>query len=78
VIAAPSQVNASITGTLTFGTRNPTGCTVQLNGTTDAAGNAQINFTVPSTDCFRGSVTTNGTITVGGDSSANANFQAEG
>src|SRR5579875_1090196 len=38
VIVAPAQVHAPVTGTLTFGTRNPLGCTVALSGTTDASG----------------------------------------
>ncbi len=78
VIAAPTQTNAPISGMLTFGTLDPAGCTIYLNGTTDSGGNATLRFTVPGTDCFRGSVTTSGTLTVGGDSSANPSFPAQG
>lgn len=78
VISAPVQTNAIVSVSLTFGTVNPIGCTVTLTGTTDGAGNARLGFTVPGTDCFRGSITTNGQITVGGDSTGNANFPATG
>jgi hypothetical protein len=78
VIAASSQANAPIVGTLTFGTLDPAGCTVALSGTTDAGGNATLRFTVPGTDCFRGSIITSGQLVVGDDSSANTSFQAEG
>jgi hypothetical protein len=78
VISAPAQPNATIAGTLTFGTLNPLGCTVTLTGTTDATGGAQLGFTVPGTECFRGSITTNGQLTVGGDSTGNASFPAGG
>jgi hypothetical protein len=78
VISAPAQPDAPISGTLTFGTINPLGCTITLTGTTDATGNARLSFTVPGTDCFRGSITTNGQLTVGGDATGNTSFPADG
>jgi hypothetical protein len=78
VIQAQTQFNAPVAVTLTFGTIDPTGCTVTLNGATDASGSATLAFTVPGTSCFRGSIITSGQIVVGGDATANANFLAEG
>lgn len=78
VIQAQTQFNAPVFVTLTFGTMNPTGCTITLSGATDAGGNATLVFTVPDTSCFRGTVITTGQILVGGDATANANFLAQG
>jgi hypothetical protein len=78
VIVAASRPNAPITVTLTFGTADPIACTLTLTGTTDAQGNATLPLRVPGTHCFRGNILTTGTVTVGGDTSANANFSAQG
>lgn len=79
IIDAPQQTYAPITIALTFNPSNPGGCTVTITAAqTDAHGHAAIPFTVPGSYCIRGSTTTRGTITVGGDSSANAEFPASG
>lgn len=76
LIAAPRHPNAPVSVTLTFGAIGQPGCSVTItNGATDDRGNAAIAFTVPSS-CFRGTILTAGDITVGSDSSANANLPA--
>ncbi len=78
-INAPNNPDAPITITISFSLNNPGACTLNIaNVWTDARGQATVTFTVPGTYCIRGTVMTSGTITVGGDTSANANFMANG
>lgn len=77
IIHAVTHPSAPVAVALTFGNLDPIGCTVIFTGTTDGAGNAALPFTVPGSRCFHGTVLTSGTITVGGDPSANATFAAQ-
>ncbi len=78
-ISAPGQPNTQVIISLTFGTANSRSCSVYSNsGRTDDRGNAVIHFTVPGNVCFHGTIITSGSIFVGANSSANANFIAAG
>ncbi len=77
IIHAATHPNSVVAVTLTFGNLDPIGCTLTLSGTTDGAGDAALSFTVPGNHCFYGTIITSGTITVGGDNSANVNFAAQ-
>ncbi len=78
-INAPNDPDAPITINLSFSLNNPGACTLNIaNVWTDARGQATVTFTVPGTYCVRGTVMTTGTITIGSDTSANANFMANG
>lgn len=78
-LAAPRQTYAPVSVTLSFGRLTQANCTITINTySTDGQGNVAIPFTVPDSSCIRGTIMTNGTITVGNDSSANVNLPAEG
>lgn len=78
-LAAPLQTNTPVSIVLIFGRVPQPNCTITITAyRTDGQGNAAIPFIVPDRSCIRGSILTNGTITIGNDSSANANLAAEG